>query len=84
MVSKQSSASRNIIWHIIERSKRQSECIGFGKEEEEAAEAEVLERWPEKDNLKECQCHKRGPMAHRVKSGKRKKLKQKELGRMKL
>ena len=60
-----------------ERSKRQTECIGFGKEEEEAAEAEVLERWPEKDNLKECQCHKRGPMAHRVKSGKRKKLKQK-------
>ncbi|KAG5398498.1 hypothetical protein IGI04_020312, partial [Brassica rapa subsp. trilocularis] len=51
--------------------------VGILQEEDEAAEAEVLERWPEKDNFKECQCHKRGPMAHRVKSGKRKKLNQK-------
>ena len=51
-----------------ERSKRQSTYIVFGKEEEEA---EVLERWPEEANFKECQCHKRGPMAHRVKSGER-------------
>lgn len=43
-----------------ERSKRQSKYIGFGKEEEEAAEAQVLERWPEEANFKECQCHKRG------------------------
>lgn len=37
------------------RAKRQSKFIRFGKEEE----AEVLERWPEEDNFKECQCHKR-------------------------
>lgn len=60
-----------------ERSKRQSESNSFGKEEEKPEEAEVLERWPDEENFKECQCHKRGLMAHRVKSGKKRKIKEK-------
>lgn len=52
-----------------ERSKRQSEDTGFGKEDEEAAEAEVPERWPEKKPLKNPNVIK-GVMAHRVYSGK--------------
>ncbi|KAL0717306.1 hypothetical protein Bca4012_066628 [Brassica carinata] len=47
------------------RMKQETKC-GYWIWQGRGRRAEVLERWPEKDTFRECQCHKRDPMAHRV------------------